>query len=278
MNSMQLKDKLKNISKDKNVDFNILLRLYMYDRFIERLSISNYKDNFILKGGFYLTTLFGIENRTTMDIDTAFRNAMFNEETIIKMIRDIISIKINDNVNFNFLGITSIRDEDEYGGFRVSIQVELENIKKLFHIDIAIGDPITPKEIRYKYKPILGENHIDLWAYNIETVLAEKIETILSRAELNGRMRDFYDVYLIYTKDFKNINIDNFRKAIDKTFFKREYVGNPFATINLLRDSSLIRFRWKIYQRKYDYAKDIDFDDILNCIEYYIKIIFINIK
>lgn len=202
MNSMQLKDKLKIISKDKNVDFNTLLRLYMYDRFIERLSISNYKDNFILKGGFYLTTLFGIENRTTMDIDTAFKNAKFNEETIIKMICDIISIKINDNVNFNFLGITSIRDEDEYGGFRVSIQVELENIKELFHIDIAIGDPITPKEIRYKYKPILGKKYIDLWAYNIETILAEKIETILSRAELNGRMRDFYDVYLIYIKDF----------------------------------------------------------------------------
>lgn len=275
MNSMQLKDKLKNISKDKDVDFNTLLRLYMYDRFIERLSASRYKDNFILKGGFYLSTLFGVENRTTMDIDTAFRNAKFNEKMIVKIIKEIISIKINDNAKLNYLRIAPIRDEDEYGGFRVDIQVELENIKETFHIDIVSGDPITPKEIKYKYKPVLGENYVDLWAYNIETVLAEKIETILSRAELNGRMRDFYDVYLIYTKDFKNINIDYFRKAIEKTFSKREYVGDPLITMNLLKGSEMLRTRWRIYQRKYEYAQDINFDDILDCIEKMINIVIL---
>ena len=266
MNSMQLKDKLRNISKEKNVDFNTLLRLYMYDRFVERLSKSKYRENFIIKGGFYLSTLFGVENRTTMDIDTAFRNANFNEDTIVKMIKEILSIKIDDNAKLLYLGIAPIRDEDEYGGFRVDIQVELENVKEKFHVDIATGDPITPKEIRYKYIPLLGDNYIDLYAYNIETVLAEKIETILSRSELNGRMRDFYDVYLIYTKDWKNINIDIFRKAIDKTFAKREYVGEPLIAIDILKESELIRSRWKIYQRKYEYAKDIDFDDILDCI------------
>ncbi len=267
MNSMQLKDKLRNVSKEKNVDFNTLLRLYMYDRFIERLAVSKYRDNFILKGGFYLSTLFGIENRTTMDIDTAIRKTNFTEDTISKMIEDIVSIDIGDNANLSYLGIAPIRDEDEYGGFRVNIQVEIQNVREKFHIDIATGDPITPKEIRYKYKPILGKECINLWAYNIETVLAEKLETILSRSELNGRMRDFYDVYLIYTKDWKNINIDNFRKALDKTFSKREYVGEPFVTIDLIRDSNLIRARWKTYQRKYEYAKDISFDDILDCIE-----------
>ena len=275
MNSMQLKDKLKNISKDKDVDFNTLLRLYMYDRFIERLSVSKRKDNFILKGGFYLSTLFGVENRTTMDIDTDFRNAKFNEKTIVKMIKEITSIDINDNAKLNYLGIAPIRDEDEYGGFRVGIQVEFENIKEIFHIDIATGDPITPKEIKYKYKPILGEEYVDLWAYNIETVLAEKIETILSRAELNGRMRDFYDEYLIYTKDYKNINVDYFRKAIEKTFSKREYVGNPLVTMDLLKDSKMLRTRWRIYQRKYDYAQDINFNDILDCIEKIINIVTI---
>ncbi len=266
MNSMQLKDKLRNISKEKNVDFNTLLRLYMYDRFIERLSRSQYRDNFVLKGGFYLSTLFGVENRTTMDIDTAFRKADFNEETIVKMIKEIVAIKIDDNAKLKFLNIGPIRDEDEYGGFRVIIQVEIENVKEKFNIDIATGDPITPKAIRYKYLPLLGYYYIDLYAYNMETILAEKLETILSRSELNGRMRDFYDVYLIYTKEWKNINIDNFRKAIEKTFSKREYVGNPFVTIDVLRESELIRTRWKIYQRKYEYAKDIDFDDILDCI------------
>src|SRR5574344_1802081 len=236
MNSMQLKDKLKNISKEKKVDFNTLLRLYMYDRFIERLAKSKYKDNFILKGGFYLSTLFGVENRTTMDIDTAFRNANFNEETIVKMIKEIVSIKIDDNAKLSYLGIAPIRDEDEYGGFRVDIQVELENVKEKFHVDIATGDPITPKEIRYKYIPLLGDSYIDLYAYNIETVLAEKIETILSRVELNGRMRDFYDVYLIYTKDWENVNKKHFNNALLKTFGKRDYYGNPFVAIDLIRD------------------------------------------
>ena len=189
MNSMKLKDKLKNISREKNVDFNTLLRLYMYDRFLERLSKSKYRNNFILKGGFYLSTLFGVENRATMDIDTAFKNANFDEETIVKMIKEIVSIKIDDNAKLNYVSIAPIRDDDEYGGFRVTIEVIYETMKQSFHIDIATGDPITPKEVRYKYLPLLGDYYINLYAYNMETVLAEKIETILNRLELNGRTR-----------------------------------------------------------------------------------------
>lgn len=273
MNSMQLKDKLKNISKEKNIDFNTLLRLYMYDRFIERLSISKYKNNFILKGGFYLSTLFGVENRATMDIDIAFRNASFNEETIVKIIKEIISIKIDDNSKLTYLGMSLIRDEDEYGGFRVDIQIEIDNIKEKFHIDIATGDPITPKEINYKYKPILSDNYVRLWAYNIETVLAEKMETILSRAELNGRMRDFYDIYLIYTKDWNNINIEHFRKSIERTFSKREYNVNLLVTLDLIMNSNILKERWKSYQKRYKYASNIDFDEILICLEKIINIV-----
>lgn len=273
MNSMQLKDKLKNISKEKNVDFNTLLRLYMYDRFIERLSVSKYKDNFILKGGFYLSTLFGVENRTTMDIDTAFRNANFNEETIVKMIKEIVSIEIDDNAKLSYFGISPIRDEDEYGGFRTDIQIEIDNIKEKFHIDIATGDPITPKEIYYKYKPILSDRYVKLWAYNIETVLAEKIETILSRIELNGRMRDFYDIYLIYTKDWDNVNLEQFRNAIEKTFYKREYVGDPLLALDLIMDSNILKERWKNYQKRYEYASDIDFDEILIFLEKIINVL-----
>lgn len=171
----------------------------------------------------------------------------------------------------SYLGIKPIRDIDEYGGFRVDMQVEFENIKEKFHIDIATGDPITPKEINYKYRPVLGDKYIDLWAYNMETVLAEKIETILSRVELNGRMRDFYDVYLIYTKAWKNINLNHFSKAIEKTFSKREYDIDPFVALDVIRDSESLRGRWKNYQKNYEYAKDIEFDDILNCIEKLMK-------
>ena len=271
MNSMQLKDKLRNISKEKNVDFNTLLRLYMYDRFLERLSKSKYRDNFVLKGGFYLSTLFGVENRATMDIDTAFRNASFDEETIIKMINEIVSIKIDDNAKLSYLGIESIRDEDEYGGFRVTIQVEYETMKQSFHIDIATGNPITPKEIRYKYLPLLGDYYVDLYAYNMETVLAEKIETMLNRLELNGRTRDFYDIYLIYKKEWRSINIDHFRKAIDKTFTKRKYNGNPFEALDIIRNSEILKERWNKYQRNFSYAEGIEFEDIMNCLEIMIE-------
>ena len=273
MNSMQLKDKLKKISKKKNADFNTLLRLYMYDRFIERLGISKYKNNFILKGGFYLSTLFGIENRTTMDIDTAFRNANFDEKTIVAMMKEIVSKKLDDDAKVSYIGIAPIRDEDEYGGYRVDIQVEIENIKEKFHIDIATGDPITPKEIIYKYIPVLGDNYINLLAYNLETVLAEKLETVLSRSEANGRMRDYYDIYLIYTKDWKGINLKNFKKAVMNTFSKREYVGELLIALNVISDSSVLRKRWKSYQKKNNYASDIEFEEIIKCLSVIINTI-----
>ena len=197
----------------------------------------------------------------------------FDEETIVKIIKEIISIKIDDNSKLTYLGMSLIRDEDEYGGFRINIQIEIDNIKEKFHIDIATGDPITPKEINYKYKPILSENYVKLWAYNIETVLAEKIETILSRAELNGRMRDFYDVYLIYTKDWNNINIEHFRKSIEKTFSKREYNGDLLVILDLIMNSSILKERWKSYQRRYKYASNIDFGEILVCLEKIVNVV-----
>ncbi len=142
-NSVQaVKDKLKNISKEKNVDFNSVMRFYMYDRFVERLSKSKYRDNFIIKGGFYLSRLFGIDNRSTMDIDAAIKRTKFTEENIIKMVTEIININVNDNVNFKIEKTEPIRDEDEYGGLRVTINFVLENIKDKFHIDMATGDPI----------------------------------------------------------------------------------------------------------------------------------------
>lgn len=271
MNSMQLKAKLKNIAKEKNIKFNTLLRLYMYDRFLERLSTSKYRDNFVLKGGFYLSTLFGLENRATVDIDTSFRNANFDEETIINMIKEIISINIDDNAKMDYASIAPIRDEDEYGGFRVSMIVNYDEMHEPIHIDIATGDPITPREIRYKYLPLLGDYYIDLYAYNMETVLAEKIETILSRLELNGRAKDFYDIYLIYTKEWKNINLDHFRKAIDKTFTKREYNGNSFEALDIIKNSEALKERWNKYQKNFDYAEGIEFEDIMDCLEIMIE-------
>ena len=149
MNSMKLKEKIRKIAKEKNVDFNSVLRLYMYDRFIERLSLSRYRDNFIIKGGFYLSSFFEIENRTTMDIDTSVKNINFNKENIIKIINEIITLDIFDNVKIEILNVEDIRQEDEYGGYRFNMIVKLENIREKFQIDVATGDPITPSEIIY---------------------------------------------------------------------------------------------------------------------------------
>lgn len=273
MNSVQLKEKLKNIFRKRNIDFNIILRLYMYDRFIERLSLSQYKDNFVLKGGFYLSTLFGVESRNTMDIDVAFKNNNFNERNLEKIIKNIISIDINDYAQLDYLGMSSIRNEDEYGGFRIDLVVRVENIKEKFHIDIATGDPITPKEILYKYKTILEDKVVNVWAYNIETVLAEKLETILNRAESNGRMRDFYDIYLIYSREWENVNQDDFRNAVKETFRKRVFNKDIIETFEVIRESEILKRRWYIYANKYDYAKNIDFVEIINCIEHIVKVI-----
>lgn len=273
MNSMQVKDKLKNIAVKKNIEFNTLLRLYMYDRFIERLAVSKYRDNFILKGGFYLSTLFGLESRSTKDIDTAIKDTNFTKENVEEMIKSIIVIDINDGALINFMEISNIREEDQYGGFRVVLNVKVDTIRENFQIDIATGDPITSKPIVYKYLPILGDRHINIWSYNIETVIAEKLETILRRAEANSRTRDYYDLYLIYTKGWNNVNFNDLHKAIDKTFKKRNYTGNIEETIAILKDSEIIKNRWDSYKKKYEYAKNIDYDKIMQCIEEIVKAI-----
>lgn len=273
MNSMQVKDKLKNISVKRNLDFNTLLRLHMYDRFIERLSVSEYRDNFILKGGFYLSTLFGLESRSTKDIDTAIKDANFTKENVEKMIKSIISIDINDGALISFIEIVNIRKDDQYGGFRVILNVKLDTIRENFQIDIATGDPITPNPIIYKYHPILGDSYINVWSYNIETVIAEKLETILRRAEANSRIRDYYDLYLIYTKGWHAVNIDDLRKAADKTFEKRNYTGNIEKTIAILNDSKIIKNKWDSYKKKYNYAKDINYDQIIKCIMEIVKVL-----
>lgn len=273
MNSMQVKDKLKNIAVKRNLDFNTLLRLYMYDRFIERLAVSKYRDNFILKGGFYLSTLFGLESRFTKDIDTAIKDANFTKENIEKMIKSIIAIDINDGALISFIEIGNIREEDQYGGFRAILNVKVDTIRENFQIDIATGDPITPKPIVYKYHPILGDSFVNVWSYNIETVIAEKLETILRRAEANSRIRDYYDLYLIYTKGWNDVKINDLRKAVDKTFEKRNYTGNIEEVVAILKDSEIIKNRWNLYKKKYEYANDIDYEEIMKCVEEIIKVI-----
>ena len=277
-NSAQsVKNKLKNISREKNVDFNSVMRFYMYDRLVERLSKSKYKDNFILKGGFYLSKLFGLDNRSTMDIDTAIRKTKFTEENLIVMINEIISIDVGDNVKFKIEKTELIREEDEYGGLRITINFMLENIKDKFHIDLATGDPIYPRPDNYKYESLIGDEIYKVWSYNLETILAEKIETILSKLETSSRMKDYYDIYLIYKFKFDTINKEKFRGSVEKTFKKRKFDADLMTNLSIVKESKVLRERWLSYSRKNSYARDVEFEETLECLEKLIDILILHV-
>lgn len=273
-NSAQaVKDKLRNISNEKNINFNAVLKFYMYDRFIERLSKSKYRDNIVLKGGFYLSSLFGIENRSTIDIDAAIRKAKFTEDNILKMITEIINVDVDDNVVFKINETSSIRDEDEYGGLRVTIDFQLENVKDKFHIDMATGDPIYPRPDSYNYKSLIEKKTYQVWTYTTETVLAEKLETILNKLDTSSRMKDYYDIYLIYKFKFAELNKENFMMAVKKTFEKRKFQGNLIGSLNVIKQSSILKEKWSNYARKNNYAREIEFEEILAFLEEFINIL-----
>lgn len=272
-NAQSVKDKLKTIAKQRNVDFNLVMRFYMYDRFMERLVTSKYKNNFILKGGFYLSKLFGIDNRNTIDIDIAIQNTELDKENIKNIINEILNIDTNDNVIFLLEEITPIREEDEYGGLRVTVIFKLDNIKDKFHIDIATGDPIYPGPKYYNYQTLINNKEYKVLTYSIETILAEKIETILSKLEKSSRMKDYYDIYMIYKFEFERINKNNLKIAIEKTFKKRNFNQNPIKNIEIIKSSEILKIKWKSYTLKNKYAKNIDFNETIKCLEQFIKII-----
>lgn len=273
-NSLQaIKDKIRKISNEKNVEFNTVMRFYMYDKFIERLAKSKYKDNFVLKGDFYLSKLFGIDNRSTIDIDAMIRKTKFEKENIIKMITEIIDINIDDNTKFEIKKTEPIRDEDEYGGLRITINFSLENMKDSFHIDVATGDPIYPGPIDYKYETLIDGNFYKVWSYSLETALAEKIETILTKLETSSRMKDYYDIYLIHK--FNVINKTKFKIAIEKTFKKRNFKADLITNLNIVKNSKVLKEKWKSYSRKNSYAKDLSFDETIKCLEEFVKLIVV---
>ena len=244
----------------------------MFERFLERLSKSAYKDKFILKGGMLIAALVGIGNRATMDMDATIKNYPVNVETLIKAINEICSIVIDDDVAFSFSGIEAIRDDDAYGGYRVSIISEYDTITTPMQIDITTGDAITPKEILYMFEMIFEKGSFGVWAYNIETVLAEKVETILRRGELNTRPRDFYDVYIM-TKT-QSFDHSVFIEALRSTAIHREttHIFNHISKrLEAISDSEDLRSRWLKYTKDYRYADGIAYEDVLDAIRELVK-------
>lgn len=220
-NAMQLKAYVKNLAKEKKISAQIVLQNYMLERLLERISVSKYHDNFILKGGFLLAAMVGLDTRATMDMDATIKGLPVTKETISGMFVGICKIHIDDDINFEFSGIDDIREDDEYGGYRVSLTGNYSPMAVPLKIDITTGDKITPREMVYSFNLMFEERSISVLAYTIETILAEKLETIISRGDQNTRPRDFYDVYILNTLQKQNIDNQILKEAFAATVKKR---------------------------------------------------------
>lgn len=267
--AMSLKAKIRNLAKGKGVAAQVILQNYMFEHFLERVSLSEYCDKFVLKGGMLVAAIVGLETRSTMDLDASIRAYPMNEASIEAVIVEICRVNLNDDVIFRFLGIAPIRKDDDYGGFRASIEAVYDTITTPLSIDITSGDAITPGAVRYRFRGIFDESkRIDLWAYNIETVLAEKVETILRRGVFNTRPRDFYDVLILAkTQEFdKNI----FLEALDATSQHRdtsEQIQDAPQIISMVENSTDLQAQWMRYQREYPYAAGITYAEIIEALK-----------
>jgi predicted nucleotidyltransferase component of viral defense system len=267
--TMQLKDKIKNLALKNHIPAQAVLQNFMLERLLERISVSKYRDAFILKGGMLIASMVGIGSRTTMDMDATVKGYQLSEETIQRMFSEICAIQMDDEVTFSIDHILPIREEDEYGGYRVAVITKYESIKTPLKIDITTGDVITPRAVRYEFHSLFSKKRIKIWAYNLETVLAEKVETILRRNVLNTRPRDFYDVYIIVKTKSQEINTKTFLAALKATSERRgstQAVQEKDRILETIQSDPTMRQRWLRYCKDKEYAKGIDFDDVIGVI------------
>lgn len=276
INKNSLQARINNLSKEMGVHANVLLVSFFFDAFISRLAKSIHADKFVFKGGFYLATLLGVKNRYTADIDFLLRKETMNENRLKEIFTDIIAIDADDSITFEISDISPIRNEDAYGGFSILLTGHLENVRQSFHVDVATGDPITPKDIEYSYQSLISNETIAFRAYNLETVVAEKLQTILFRGLLNSRCKDYYDIYIIHQLQWRKISIPDLRKSFEttcqyrKTPFERE---KSLLILEEISKSDILQTRWKNYAKKTSFAKDVPFEatiesckEILDCI------------
>ena len=270
----KIKLKVKELEKKYNLNYYESLQRFMFERILERISVSEYQDNFILKGGLLLAAMFGVENRTTKDMDTTIIGIDISKDKMVNVLNKILSIDLNDGVKFDIVNITDIREEDEYGGNKYHITGKVNSTKVNLEIDISTGDKVTPKELKFKYPLLFEDRSILINSYNIETILAEKIETVLRRGKYNSRMKDYYDIYFFLTKLKNEINVNILKDAINNTFTKRdsfEYLNDYREIIKSIIDSERIKTNWKSYSKKNSYAKNLEVDHIMILLNDFIK-------
>lgn len=265
-NAKSLMYNAKNLAKKNNITTNEVLQNYMFERILERLSISKYRYNFILKGGLLLSSIMGIDTRTTMDMDTSIKGIDLTDERLYEVLNEILSVDVKDGVRFVIKNSKPIREEDDYGGLKYNLEALFNNLRVNLSVDIATGDLITPREIEYNYKMMFEDKEIKILAYNIETIIAEKLQTVISRSVLNSRMKDYYDLYYLIT----NIEYskDNLKLAIEKTFDRRETSMKLIvSTISEIEESDFINDLWESYRKKHKYASNIEFKKIIKKIK-----------
>ena len=270
-NVMSFKAKINNLSKEKKVAPQSVLQVYMLERLLERIAVSPYKDNFILKGGMLISAILGMSSRSTMDMDTTVKGFELTKENATKILNEICAIELDDDITFKMNKIELIREEDDYNGYRATFEAKFKNaMPVIFKIDITTGDAITYKEIEYDYNLMLEDRKIPVWSYNLETILAEKFEAVIKRGIAGTRIRDFYDVYMLINTQDENINKKLLTVAINLTSEHREsldLVKDWKHTLELLRSDEDMKKRWKVYQKTYFYAREIEYDELMESIE-----------
>jgi len=268
-NSDSLKARIRNVAKEKNISAQVVLQNYMFERFLERLSISEYQDKFILKGGLLIAAMVGLDTRSTMDMDVTIQSWPLDAEHVKSAIEEICTVPLDDGVVFRMTGTSPIRDDDEYGGFRTALNALYETIDTPLFIDITSGDVITPRPTMRVFKHIFHEEkHFELWAYNVETILAEKIETILRRGEYNTRPRDYYDIYIIAkTQSYDSSVLSQALIATAEHRGTAEQIKPMAQILTIISESSILKVQWKKYCAQYHYAREISFEDIVSVLE-----------
>jgi len=259
--AMSLKARIRNIAKMKNIPAQVILQNYMFERLLVRLSNSGYKDKFILKGGVLVAAIIGIDNRATMDLDTTLKNLPLTPEVIREALIQICGVPVDDGIAFEIGAILPIREDDIYGGYRVSLNTRFDTMLTPLTIDISTGDVITPDAVQYDFYELFDDSKsFSLWAYNIETVMAEKVETILRRGVFSTRPRDFYDVYSLAST--QKYNPELFTEALRATSEHRGTAEQITDTMEILKDigdSKALQDMWEKYRNQFSYAKDISY-------------------
>lgn len=263
----QIKGRIKSVAKQNNADARTLMRIYMMERFLERLAQSEYRDNFIIKGGILVTAMIGVAHRSTMDIDTSMKNLNLSAEDALRVVNQVKDIDLDDGVSFEVKDVSNIMDEMEYPGIRVTMNANVGRLITPLKIDISTGDVITPRAIEFNYDLLLEDRSISLWSYNLETILAEKLQTVLARGILNTRMRDFYDIRMLLDTYEDKVNKAVLKDAFAATCKKRgtdHLQEQAEEIIKIIEANEQLQVLWRAYQKKYSYAEDIDYASVIS--------------